>query len=51
MVTIDSAKVPATEKLTPFYKHVSQLSLMFLGVVIMLASATGLMMEMAYGTL
>ncbi|MBT2372676.1 hypothetical protein [Pseudomonas fluorescens] len=45
MATIETAKP------IPFYKHVAQLSLLFLGGLIMLAAATGLMMEFAHGTL
>ncbi len=51
MVTIDRANTQSTEQPVPFYKQVAESSLMFPGGLIMLASATGLMMEVLHGTL
>ncbi|MBK3510875.1 MULTISPECIES: hypothetical protein [unclassified Pseudomonas] len=39
------------EKPLPFYKQVAQLSLLFLGGLIMLAATTALTMELTHGTL
>lgn len=51
MVTIDSETLRTPTRSRPFHQQVAQLSLLFLGGLIMLAAATGLMMELAYGTL
>jgi len=51
MVTIDSENLQTHARLRPLHKQVAQLSLLFLGGLIMLAAATGLIMELAYGTL
>ncbi|MCY1187379.1 hypothetical protein D3C76_160560 [compost metagenome] len=51
MATIDSAQTRGAEKRVPFYQLVAQSSLMFLGGLVMLAAASGLMMELLYGTL
>ncbi|AZE12188.1 hypothetical protein C4K10_3911 [Pseudomonas chlororaphis subsp. aureofaciens] len=51
MVTIDSKTLRPPARLRPFYQQVAQLSLLFLGGLLMLAAATALMMEMAYGRL
>jgi len=50
MVTIDSETLRPPARLRPFYQQVAQLSLLFLGGLLMLAAAA-LMMELAYGTL
>ncbi|MGN7742249.1 hypothetical protein ACTJKT_19920 [Pseudomonas sp. 22526] len=51
MVTIDSETLRTPARSRPFYQQVAQLSLLFLGGLVMLAAATALMMEMAYGRL
>ncbi|AZD09159.1 hypothetical protein C4K26_3759 [Pseudomonas chlororaphis] len=51
MVTIDRENLRPPARLRPFYQRVAQLSLLFLGGLVMLAAATALMMELAYGTL
>ncbi|AZC51516.1 MULTISPECIES: hypothetical protein [Pseudomonas] len=51
MVTIDSETLHTPARLRPFYQQVAQLSLLFLGGLLMLAAATALMMELAYGRL
>ncbi|WMI97784.1 hypothetical protein RBU55_19715 [Pseudomonas chlororaphis subsp. aurantiaca] len=51
MVTIDSESLRPPTRLRPFYQQVAQLSLLFLGGLAMLAAATALMMELAYGAL
>ncbi|WP_189635890.1 hypothetical protein [Pseudomonas chlororaphis] len=51
MVTIDSETLRPPARSRPFYQQVAQLSLLFLGGLVMLAAVTALMMEMAYGRL
>ncbi|QQZ40026.1 hypothetical protein IF690_18525 [Pseudomonas sp. SK3(2021)] len=51
MVTIDRDNLQTNARLRPFYQQVAQLSLLFLGGLVMLAAATALMMELAYGRL
>ncbi len=51
MATTDKSNARITKQLIPIYKQVAQLSLLFIVGLIVLASTTVLMMELAHGAL